>query len=370
MESSSSSKRVRTDKENLARLEDDDDLNCPITFDRMVDPVYCSDGQTYELEAITAALDDKPTPISPVTRQPCSILCVNRTLRRTIERTYGELLPESKFSFVDDPTLDDLERAVKARNLEKVAYIQLTGLVDMNEMFNLEDNALIRACRDSWVDGIKFLLEVGVDVGAQSDTGIAAVHKTTDVGICKELLRRGANVQVKDHRRRCALHFLAGKSGGSHAEITEFLLKNGLTVDARDENSITPLQSAALAGYNIWYADVLLRNGANIEAVCNRQRTPLHYAVSNGYPGSASMDVRLNFIKFLIQRKAKLNVRDESGATPLWIAAKSGKLDIVTCLIDAGADARLANNKGVTPQKAAENGEHTEVAAFIASRSM
>jgi hypothetical protein len=62
-----------------------EDYCCPITRELMRDPVMMKDGQTYEREAIAAALARNPN--SPITRQPLNMADAvqNFALKRLID---------------------------------------------------------------------------------------------------------------------------------------------------------------------------------------------------------------------------------------------------------------------------------------------
>ena len=51
------------------REEPPEEFFCPITQEKMVDPVVMSDGHTYERTAIMQVLK-RPAPLSPMTREP------------------------------------------------------------------------------------------------------------------------------------------------------------------------------------------------------------------------------------------------------------------------------------------------------------
>lgn len=57
-------------------------LACPITLAPFQNPVYCSDGYTYEEEAINDWIRTNGT--SPMTRQPISIIGLNRAIQNVI----------------------------------------------------------------------------------------------------------------------------------------------------------------------------------------------------------------------------------------------------------------------------------------------
>lgn len=56
-----------------------------------------------------------------------------------------------------------------------------------------------------------------------------------------------------------------------------------------------------------------------------------------------------SYIKFLIERGADVNAKDEAGDTPLIIAMIYGTKDTVECLLDAGADPNIRNELWRTP---------------------
>jgi hypothetical protein len=67
------------------------DFTCPITYDKMKDPVVASDGHSYERSAIEEILRG-PHPLSPLTRATLGTALVpNLNLRRRIEDHEAEL---------------------------------------------------------------------------------------------------------------------------------------------------------------------------------------------------------------------------------------------------------------------------------------
>jgi len=67
------------------------DFTCPITYDKMKDPVVASDGHSYERSAIEEVLRG-PHPLSPLTRATLGTALVpNLNLRRRIEEHEAEL---------------------------------------------------------------------------------------------------------------------------------------------------------------------------------------------------------------------------------------------------------------------------------------
>lgn len=60
----------------------------------------------------------------------------------------------------------------------------------------------------------------------------------------------------------------------------------------------------------------MLQNGARVNDVDEKRKTPLHFAADYG---------RIEIVKILIAGCASLDIKDDSGRTPLHLASKSGK---------------------------------------------
>lgn len=71
----------------------------------------------------------------------------------------------------------------------------------------------------------------------------------------------------------------------------------------------------------------------------------------------------------LIEHGADPNIQTNQGCTALHIAAQNGHLEIVEYLIEHGASVDLAMNDGRTPQQIAENNAHPEIADLIEQKA-
>jgi len=85
-------RQAKRESFGLVGMKLPEDLECPITFDKMRDPVVASDGNTYERAAIEAVLA-MGNGLSPMTREPLKPdLFPNRNLLRRIREYEGEIL--------------------------------------------------------------------------------------------------------------------------------------------------------------------------------------------------------------------------------------------------------------------------------------
>jgi hypothetical protein len=116
-----------------------------------------------------------------------------------------------------------------------------------------------------------------------------------------------------------------------------------------------PLVDAILSG-NIHQVRRHLETGVDPnQRIPGERAYPLHYA-AHSY---------VNIIKLLIEYGADVNVKDESGQTPLLIAATVPYLEGIRVLIENGADVNAMDNEGNTPLKIASQG--TPITALFSS---
>ena len=168
-----------------------------------------------------------------------------------------------------------------------------------------------------------WLISLGANVNAKDVVGwtpldVAALEghfKTAQI-----LIRNSANVNVESSKSGFPLQSATIK--GSH-NVAELLIKSGADVNAVDINGFTALHTAAR--YNAFrVADLLLSKGANTEVQGGDDGfTPLHRAAFYGSAGVADL---------LIGRGANKDAKSYSGETPLDVAKRLQKRDVIDVL--------------------------------------
>ena len=129
---------------------------------------------------------------------------------------------------------------------------------------------------------------------------------------------------VSDNNGMTPIHYAAFNG---HLKIVEFLTKFTDDPNASDNYGRTPLYYAAFYGHTE-IAKCLIGNGAEIEAKTNIGGwTPLYIAVENDH---------IEFVKCLVDNGALIDdaENDKNGETPLFLAVKKGKQDIVNYLTE------------------------------------
>lgn len=186
-----------------------------------------------------------------------------------------------------------------------------------------------------------------VQAGAYDDILIAA--NNDDTATVVGLLQRGMDVNTAD-RTGTTLLMIAARN--ANMSLLQALLARRANVNRRNQNGDTALLMAALKPA-MEVAKVLIDNGADLNS---GGWTPLHYAIFSDSKEMAGM---------LIARGAKPDLRAPNGQTPLMLAVKQGKLELVRLLVDAKADVNLADLDGLTAAGLAKKFDHSDIAAYL-----
>ncbi|PIK35762.1 putative transient receptor potential cation channel subfamily A member 1-like, partial [Apostichopus japonicus] len=116
----------------------------------------------------------------------------------------------------------------------------------------------------------------------------------------------------------------------------------GCPPDICDEDSFTPLMCAAWKG-NCEAGGILLKEGSAIETLDYNQKNCLHLAVE--------MD-HVEFVKMLLRHVNSVNIINATSKmewTPLHYAAENGNVEIMRCLLDAGANLTCKDHQVKSP---------------------
>ena len=129
----------------------------------------------------------------------------------------------------------------------------------------------------------------------------------------------------------------------SSLEMVKFLLVHGADVNSRSRSGVTPLMLAT----SLEIFNFLIERGADVYAVDQQQRNVLLWQIEN----SKSLAI----IKVLVEQyHFDVNQPDEAGTSPLMLAAKrkdlfaekQRELNIAKYLVDNGANVNAVDNEG------------------------
>lgn len=157
------------------------------------------------------------------------------------------------------------------------------------------------------------------------------------------LLKRGFDPNTIEGVRGDSGLILAMREG-SMKVFPVLLNARGIDLEQQARNGDTALMIAAFKA-NMPAVQALLAKGA---AVNKSGWTALHYAAASGDS---------EIVKILVQKGAELDAPSPNKTTPMMMAARGGFIYSVKVLSDAGADASLKNDVGMTAiDFARENG--------------
>ena len=262
--------------------------------------------------------------------------------------------------------MDEFYRACKQGNLLEVKLMVKRGH-DVNKEganeYGLYRTPLMYAAGEGRFDVVKYLINHGADVSKTDERERTALHYAIlcdHLKVVELLLSKGAGIDVEDKschtplmlaaecgrsaillclinhgadfnktdvHKRTALHY-AIECG--HLKVVELLLSKGAEIDVEDKDGRTPLTLAAERGRS----DILLcfiNQGADLNKTNVHKRTALHYAIECGH---------LKGVELLLSKGAGIDVEDEDGYSPLMLAVRYRRFDIVYHLIAAGASVK------------------------------
>jgi ankyrin repeat protein len=221
---------------------------------------------------------------------------------------------------------------------------------------------------------------------AGKDAPLADAVQRRDEQAVLSLLKKGADVNAPQSDGATALHWAAYLED---AEATARLIRAGAKVDAPNNYGVTPLALAAANG-NAAVIDQLLKGGANPSAAVRAGETPLMLAARTGITeavkalltAGAEIDAKETWngqtalmwaaaaghgpvVQLLIEHRADIHARSNSGATPLLFAARRGDMAAVHALVAAGADVKAARPDGATPLLVAVINGHEDLVDFL-----
>ncbi|KAF3188341.1 hypothetical protein TWF788_001017 [Orbilia oligospora] len=248
-----------------------------------------------------------------------------------------------------------LSRAAR-RGLGPVVELLLKSGAEFNPKDDLNPLSLCDAARDGHEMTVKSLLEYGAQVDGVNGSGqtplFLAVAREHEM-IVKLLLENGADIDLPE------------TEGGLTPLLAAVLRNNlglvkllGAEVNSTDNSGCIPLNIACYSGSE-GAVKLLLKNGADIDAKDNNSRTPLFRAASRGYN---------NLLKiFLADKRVDVDAKNHYNLTPLSVAARRGHKEAVrTLLATASVDLEIKDDVfGGSPLWWAKREGHHDTAELL-----
>ncbi len=191
---------------------------------------------------------------------------------------------------------------------------------------------LMHAIYDGDLEMVEYLLERVDDLSRTDErdfTPLMAAASENHVEITKLLIARGADVN-QVHRQWTAL--IEAADEGS-LEVAELLLDNGANMNLNPDTGRSAAVMAASEGH-LDVLKLLIERGASPTA---GQISPLHMAAKEG---------KTEIVRYLLAKGVNVDLRDADGRTALTYAASEGQTEVIKILLQAGADPELADKNG------------------------
>ncbi|MDR3129921.1 MAG: ankyrin repeat domain-containing protein [Treponema sp.] len=303
----------------------------------------------FSLFAGSCAGTPEPEPAPPVEEDVWSLID-----RGEIERAREKFLGEVNVGARDGRERTPLHAAAEKKSPELASFfLSLGAKIDAED--SLRRTPLDISSEN--LDGAtaRVLVEGGSNihrsVNGRPSPALAAIRANT--AFLEAILTAGS-VQAVDDEGRTILH-LAALEG--NAPAVSAILNAGALINKRDKAGKTPLDLAFTDTQTKNYAETaekLILEGGISNAPIYEYFAPavrssnydirmadgiasLHYAAQEGHTG---------YVRFLLDKRADINVKNASGTTPLHEAARAGNIEIMSILIDGGADVNLQDAKG------------------------
>lgn len=236
-----------------------------------------------------------------------------------------------------------MHETVREGNIERVRALLSAGAkVNEKEQSYMGNTPVYLATCTGNKEVLKLLIDSGADVNTRNNLGQTALDNALlqeyDLEVIKILTNAGAHVQPDFGRS--AMHYLTQKN---NPKLIEFLLSQGVDVNAPDDRNRTPLHTAAIynkAESHRASVEMLLKNGAEVDTRCQSGETALYFLVKKADVG---------MVRLLIDGGADVNAQDDHQETLLFEAVRTENTSLVQLIIDHCSDVNSANFRGSTP---------------------
>lgn len=217
---------------------------------------------------------------------------------------------------------------------EKSARILLQMGTDPNAANLGGKTPLHEASRTGKKALVSMIIAGGADSNSTDETGKTPLIEAVAANrqdVVTVLLKSGASPVLQDMTGRGPLHYAVSTG---EASLVSLIRNAGSNPLARDTFGNTPF-SLALSENPEFALSVL---GSDRQIADSDGNTPIHIAVM--------VQAKEEMVQVLINKAFPINRRNRDGASPLLLAVKNGRQDLVKLITVAGGDPYLADQKG------------------------
>jgi ankyrin repeat protein len=126
--------------------------------------------------------------------------------------------------------------------------------------------------------------------------------------LCKELIERGADLNISNLHGYCALHVFAIHG---QEDLLKLAVENACFVSKKNKRGMAAIHFAAEAN-QLGAVETLLSLGAEINSMTKDKNTPIHYAARHG---------NVDMVRAMVAHGAYVHAENDMGETPVTLAA-------------------------------------------------
>ncbi|MBV8801725.1 MAG: ankyrin repeat domain-containing protein, partial [Gammaproteobacteria bacterium] len=236
--------------------------------------------------------------------------------------------------------------AVKADRANNVDMLLAEG-IDIN-LSNSGGTALHWAVSKNNIRIVKTLLKKKeININKKNINGITPLMYACKAGhleLLNILLEAEADINLLDYKENGILNWAVING---HVKVVEVLLKQKrINLNQQNREGLSPLMEASIKG-DLHMVNILLKAGAVVNLLDNEGNNSLFHAINNGH---------IQIAEVLINQKViHLNHQNNQKITSLMLACYKNNIEIVKCLLNAGADFKLRDNEKTTAYDLTDN---------------
>ena len=238
-----------------------------------------------------------------------------------------------------------------------------------------KDTRLVQAAKAGNSAAAIALIQKRIDPNVAEPDGTTALHwavRSNDLSLVDRLIKAGAKANTENRYGVTPIFLACQNASGA---VVERLIAAGVNANTTGPEGETALHTCAHSG-NVDAAKVLLAHGASINAGDSwRGQTPLMWAAAQRHPQmitvlvEAGADVNARSTIIAWERQRTSEPRDKwlppGGLTAMLFAAREGCVDCVKVLASSGADIDAIDPDSHTPLVLAMMNGHYDVAGAL-----
>lgn len=175
--------------------------------------------------------------------------------------------------------------------------------------------------------------------------------KNNEIDIVKSYLDNGFNINKKNKKGNTILMYQ------SSIDMMRLLINYGIDVNLKNKLGMTSLMYEVIKGDCVEKIQLLIRSGANIHLKNNDKNTLLMLSLKNG---------NMNIIKLF--NHIKINIKNKNGYNAFMYAVLHNKPNVMEhmeWLLSRGAYINTSNKKGVTPLIISIRNQNIEIVSWL-----